>query len=396
MKKIYLIRHGKTDTGYKDEKVCIGRKDVQLSREGEAAVGRLSGFFLREKTRNCFRENIRVIWSSPLQRCVKTAEILAEETGWNVPVQTVEELAEIDTGSWDGLTFREIRNLYPEEFRQRGEHLGSFRISGGETFQEAGERFYKAIYELLLQTDGDCLVVAHAGVIRAFLCLITGKAMDELMDYNIPCGSITELQWEEGKEREEWMLCSVGLLPVETMDEPIVENIWEQCGTTIAQQQHMIETAEFALAQIRDIPGFSLTDKKILYYSCLLHDMLRSIGRGHEKAAAEWLEKRGYLELVQPVGNHNNAAVYLPDAPLTIEEVLFYSDKRVKDAEIVSIEDRFEASRKRIRDEIGKQMHKERMLAALAIGQKIRKSRDITLSSLTELCESALAIIDYL
>lgn len=386
MKKIYLIRHGEPDTGYKQEKVCLGRKDVPLTEAGEQAIERLCGFFLREEKREAYRENISVIWSSPLKRCLKTAEILLSGTGLPVSIETVEQLTEIHTGIWDGLPFREIKASYPEDFRQRGEQIGRWRIPGGETFLEAGERFLNCLESLLPQMEGDAVVVAHAGVIRAFLCRITGKDINELMDWSVPYGSITEVIWDVKDQKTEWKVSYVGMLPVETMDQQVVEDIWKQCGTTEEQQDHMICTAEFALDQIRDIPLFSTTEKRILFYSCLLHDMLRSLGRGHEHAAAEWLEKRGYAELVNPVGNHNNAAVYQADTPLSIEEVVYYSDKRVRDAEIVSLEDRFSASQKRIRDEVGRQKHKERMLAAIAIGQKIRDGRQNALPSLADIC----------
>ena len=229
MRRVYLIRHGEADPGPGRKHICLGRLDVPLSQYGEEQSGRLGQFF-RGK-------NLRGIYTSPLTRCRQTVQILTEASGHaDVPVRVLEGFAEVDTGEWDGLTFEEIRVKYSEIYAARGEHPATCVIPGGESFAQAGERFLQAFLHMLSETSsgktteissdksaetssgksaeissgkfseviteceeneedrGDLLVCAHAGVIRAFLCLVTGTDMDRLMDYSVPTASVTILE----------------------------------------------------------------------------------------------------------------------------------------------------------------------------------------------------------
>lgn len=371
MRRIYLVRHGEPDTGT-SERICLGRKDIPLGQKGREEIDRLSGYFCRE----AFAGKVTGIFSSPLKRCVETAEILHAA----FQITAIEDFQEVDTGDWDGLTFRKIKERFPEEYEERGKNLGRYRIPGGETLEEAGTRFLQAMKRCLVNTEGDILVVAHAGVIRSFLCLITGKDVDQINDWKIPYASVTEVWVEmnppqdgnmQGIDDIEWTLTEAGLLPIETLTMQQVEKIWKEAGTTEEQKKHMRCTAAFAREVADHLPEVSQREKDILYYSALLHDTLRSTGRGHEEAGADWLLKKGYHELVEPVRMHNNAKVVDPEAKLTIAEILYYADKRCRGTEIVSIQERFDSSRKKIRNEEGLIRHRERMEAAYAIERKI-------------------------
>lgn len=396
MRKIYLVRHAEPDTGTR-EKVCLGQRDVPLKQESVPYVEKLSLYFLRPG----IQEGIREMFSSPLHRCRATAEILRKNIGKKYSkdkegeplfpeLTLVEDFQEVDTGIWDGIPFKEIKKRFPSEYEERGKQLGTYRIPEGETLEEAGLRFRDALRKVLADTVGDLVIVTHAGVIRSFLCMITGKDVNQLTDWSVPYGSITELHFQDEEHASSWTVKEVGLIPVETMDMDTVEALWTMCGTSDEQQLHMIATAAFAMGQIEELPDFTETDRAILYYSSLLHDLLRSEGRGHEKAGAEWLWKKGYHELAEPVSLHNDPGVYKEHAPVSAAEVLYYADKRVKDAEIVSVEDRFETSRKRITDEIGIRKHKERMLTAFAIGKKLREHTAYRGSFLASICQMML------
>jgi len=199
-KTVYLIRHGQPETGFGQESVCLGRKDVPLSQEGRSQASRLGSFFLRE-----WAEQPALIFTSPLQRCVRTAQIMAEAAGWKkTEIMTVDGFTEVDTGIWDGLPFTRIRKQYPQAWAERGAHMGSFRIPGGETLQEAGTRFLAALRRVLSENgDERILVVSHAGVIRACLCLLEGKDMDGALDYKIPYGGVMVVEVDSLEERRD-------------------------------------------------------------------------------------------------------------------------------------------------------------------------------------------------
>ncbi|MCQ2511032.1 MAG: histidine phosphatase family protein [Lachnospiraceae bacterium] len=380
MQRIYLVRHGVPDTGT-SERICLGRKDIPLGQKGREEINRLSGYFYREE----IADKVSGIFCSPLKRCVETAEILhnaVNRTSESFKITEAEDLQEVNTGIWDGLTFKEIKERFPQEYEERGKSLGRYRISGGETLEEAGIRFLYALKNCMVNTEGNLIVVAHAGVIRSFLCLITGKDVDQINDWKIPYGSVTEVLWEvdhekydgiQGPDAFKWIIEKAGFLPVETMTMEQVETIWRKAATTGEQKAHMRATAEYAMELAEQVPTFSERDKTILYYSALLHDMLRSMGRGHEVAGADWLLKNGHVELAEPVRMHNNAEVFHSGEMLTVAEILYYADKRCRGNQIVTIQERFDSSRKKIRDEVGRKKNRERMEAAFAIEEKLKR-----------------------
>ena len=194
MRRIYLIRHGLPEKST-NEKVYIGVTDLPLSMRGSAEAARLGRYFLQHLSATT---TVRIL-TSPLQRCRQTAEEIQRvlsDGGIVLPEPfVVEALHEIDLGEWEGKSVREIRERFPEAYEARGHALGTYHTPGGESFLEAGIRFRKAIEACLSDMDESeiLLIVAHAGVIRAYLSLLTGRNLDHLMDISLPYASVTEL-----------------------------------------------------------------------------------------------------------------------------------------------------------------------------------------------------------
>lgn len=67
---IYLIRHGAV---YEEGEIhrCLGHTDVPLTKRGERQAGKTAEWFRDKEIRN--------IYTSPLQRCVKTAQIIRKQ-----------------------------------------------------------------------------------------------------------------------------------------------------------------------------------------------------------------------------------------------------------------------------------------------------------------------------
>lgn len=90
--KILLIRHGKTQGNM--EKRYIGRTDEPLCQSGIDEL-RLVGN----------RPYADMVISSPMKRCLQTAEILFGRTDIVVP-----ELAECDFGNFENKTYEQLKN----------------------------------------------------------------------------------------------------------------------------------------------------------------------------------------------------------------------------------------------------------------------------------------------
>jgi probable phosphoglycerate mutase len=120
-----------------------------------------------------------------LQRALDTAAPLAKVLG--VDVTAMAAFNEIAMGTWDGLPFEMIRSNDPASYEARGRHFGSFRVPGGESFEDVADRAVRALKVLVTEKD-PLLVFTHAGVIRATVCRLIGHPMNELFD--IPAGNV--------------------------------------------------------------------------------------------------------------------------------------------------------------------------------------------------------------
>jgi probable phosphoglycerate mutase len=158
--RIILVRHG--ETALTKQGRYSGRGDVPLSDEGEAqamaAGGRVAGI----------SRDVTAVVTSPLARCVRTAELIAAETG-GVPVTVVDDLIECDFGDWEGLTFAEVQSRWPAEMNA---WLGSTSVAppGGESFQAVAKRTRGAMAAVLESyAGGVVVVVSHVSPIKLIL-----------------------------------------------------------------------------------------------------------------------------------------------------------------------------------------------------------------------------------
>lgn len=158
--RLILVRHG--ETAMTKQGRYSGRGDVPLSDEGEAqamaAAGRVSGI----------SRDIAAVVSSPLRRCMRTAELIAAEQG-NVKVTVLNELIECDFGDWEGLTFAEVRERWPDEL-DRWLDATSVAPPNGESFQAVAKRVRGALATLRsAYPSSTIVVVSHVSPIKLIL-----------------------------------------------------------------------------------------------------------------------------------------------------------------------------------------------------------------------------------
>jgi alpha-ribazole phosphatase len=169
---LYLARHG--DSRQDQVKRYIGRTDLPLNAAGRAQA--------RALQKNLAGIPFRRIFSSDLRRCMETARIIAAPQGKSI--RRLPAMREIDLGEWDGKSMASIRRRFPEEFQRRGLDLAGFQPPGGESFKDLQDRVVPVFLEVISQSGGALLLVAHAGVNRAILCHVLGRPLDEL--FKIP------------------------------------------------------------------------------------------------------------------------------------------------------------------------------------------------------------------
>lgn len=153
--RLILVRHG--ETVWNAERRLQGHADAPLSPRGIEQARQTAEFFAG-------RPNPRHVVSSDLSRARHTAELLGF-----AGFATDERLREMDLGEWTGRWIEEI-----EASAYRNWRLGSYTPPGGERWQPFCERVDAAIGEALDRSDGDVVIVAHEGVVRAACDVLVG------------------------------------------------------------------------------------------------------------------------------------------------------------------------------------------------------------------------------
>lgn len=247
---LYLVRHGETEGS--EVKRYKGSIDVPLSEKGIQQMFAVSEFIkwhlehsISVKHPNYLKDTHRAVakpktqnpkldavYCSPLDRALKSAEIIAEPYGLTPVV--IPDLRERSFGIWEGMSFTEIKEKYPDEFEAWANNPLKYSPIKGESTIEVRDRVIPALNGILkkhrrqktehkiqnadtsthpspLKGEGKNLapdfrplsaeniaIVAHGGVNRIILCHVMGIPLKNIfrIEQNFASVNIIEF-WEE-------------------------------------------------------------------------------------------------------------------------------------------------------------------------------------------------------
>lgn len=181
-----LARHGATLWSLEKRFSGLGGFDAPLAPVGEEQARALA-----DEVRT--RHGVTRVVASPLLRTRQTAEIVADAIG--LPVDVDEGLAECSFGEWDGLTFREVGERYPEALRA---WLGSVEVAppGGESFAQVRTRVSAALARIEAASPSErVLVVTHVSPIKILVGLALGAPLASVYRMELQPCSLTTLAW---------------------------------------------------------------------------------------------------------------------------------------------------------------------------------------------------------
>jgi alpha-ribazole phosphatase len=154
---IYLLRHGLTDGNKKGQ--YIGSTDVPLCEEGKNQLDELAKTYVYPDS--------ELFYSSPLQRCVQTLEILYP----GASVQLIPKLAECNFGDYEGKTFEELKDV--ADYKSWIAGAGKAAPPNGESGPEFQARccvgFAQVVEELLRSGKQNAVIMAHGGTLMSIL-----------------------------------------------------------------------------------------------------------------------------------------------------------------------------------------------------------------------------------
>lgn len=142
--------------------LCYGHLDIAL-QNGWERYALISESF-----------NIHYIYTSPLSRCLKLAQKIAEK--YQIPCQTDKRLMELDFGQWEGKKWDDIPKELIDEW---AENPWEWQIPGGET----GRLLLNRVMEVWLEIKAkkqNALIVSHGGPLRLLRQIALEKTVELL------------------------------------------------------------------------------------------------------------------------------------------------------------------------------------------------------------------------
>ncbi len=189
MTRLFLISHGNT-IDEESKKIYKGRLDVPLSRIGVERMEKAAAFLATFK--------IDRVYTSTLSRSIESGRAVARAQALDIGLDPAFD--EVAFGLWEGLSFDEIRERYPEEHALWTADPGAHPPPQGESFLDAQARSMNRLNQIMDEHRGrKVAVVAHAGILRIMIFSLLDLGLTRLFrlgqDYG--CINIVDV-YEDG------------------------------------------------------------------------------------------------------------------------------------------------------------------------------------------------------
>lgn len=193
--RIHLIRHGLTKDNLNG--VYTGKTDTPLCEEGITQLENMKNEYTYPQA--------DFVFSSPLSRCTKTAEILYPDK----KSITINELSEYDFGEFEGKTADELHEKMPLFDRWIVGEPGvkpPFGESNEQFTSRVCECFAKIVDGIIKTGTDNTVIITHGGVISTILANF-GIPEASVSDWMTPSGCgytvlISHFLWMSGKKVE--------------------------------------------------------------------------------------------------------------------------------------------------------------------------------------------------
>ncbi len=154
--QVFITRHGKTD--WNNLKKCQGTIDTELNNEGIEQAEQAAEYLHKNQI------SLDYIFSSPLKRAKKTAEVIA--SAFNIPVITDKRLTERNFGKFEGMRLSDF------EFDKIWFYNSTTPVGNEELMKSCFDRAYSFLDELSeteIYTNSKILIVTHFGMSIPFM-----------------------------------------------------------------------------------------------------------------------------------------------------------------------------------------------------------------------------------
>jgi broad specificity phosphatase PhoE len=191
--RIILVRHGETDWNL-ERRIQGGSSDPPLNARGREQAESMA--LKLEK------EDIQAIYSSPLQRGLNTAKIIARCHKIEVVVEP--SLKEIEAGELEGVTLAELGRRFSELLIKNSSDEMFPKVPGGESLPEVQRRSWDVVRRLTAKhPDGALVLVSHYFVILSIICSVLEIPLSQISRLRLSTGSISIFNLDSHEARLE-------------------------------------------------------------------------------------------------------------------------------------------------------------------------------------------------
>ena len=196
MTTLVLLRHA--PTGYNTEGRLQGSLDVPLGADGVEKAAQTAQRVVAE-----YGTSVTVV-SSPLRRATGTADAVAALASTATLVDP--RFTQRPYGAWEGLTWDEVREGWPDEYAVRHEGLDPM-IAGWGMSQDVSHRVAAGLRETAADAARTgvetVVIVSHGSAIMLGVAGLLGLPLTPSRLGHLPHGAWNELLWQGG---DEWRL----------------------------------------------------------------------------------------------------------------------------------------------------------------------------------------------
>jgi probable phosphoglycerate mutase len=180
--RILAIRHGQT--AWNADSRIQGHTDIALDELGEWQAKRLALALADDE--------LQAIYSSDLTRARQTAAPLAARKGLQARLDP--GLRERGFGEFEGLSFKQIEQRWPEQAEAWRRRDPDFGARGGEVLRDFRDRVVAAVTRLARSHRGQSIaLVTHGGVLDLLYREATRVALDAPRTWQVANASINRL-----------------------------------------------------------------------------------------------------------------------------------------------------------------------------------------------------------
>ncbi|MFN2138649.1 MAG: MSMEG_4193 family putative phosphomutase [Candidatus Promineifilaceae bacterium] len=180
-----LVRHGE-NAWVNKHRLAGWLPGVHLNKNGHRQA--------KEASLRLSSVPVEALYSSPLTRCVETAEYFAAQ--YKLPIIYHQEFGEVRYGDWEGKKVKQLAKK--PQWRTVQFFPSRMRFPGGEALREVQFRAVQALERLSESHQGQTvMVVSHADLLKLLLAHYLGTHIDLFQRIVISPASVSMLHLSE-------------------------------------------------------------------------------------------------------------------------------------------------------------------------------------------------------